>query len=108
MRDFGGFLGFVDGYNFDLRNLIFLFIFFDVGDIVFFISDGVFDNFDFVIVQCNYCISFELVRIYSFDFMLYEINRSVRDQEVIFFLISSSRSDQDILQRTYDVFIVRY
>ena len=108
MRDPGGSLGPVDGYNPDLRNLTFSFTFLDAGDIVFLTSDGVSDNFDPVIAQCNHCTSSELVRTHSLDSMLHEINRSARDQEVISSLTSSSRSDQDIPQRTYDAPIARH
>lgn len=112
MRCFGGFFGFVDGYNLDLRNLIFLFIVFDFGDIVFFISDGVSDNFDFVIAQCKYCEIFGLRRVNSFDLMLDEILKSkskFEEDNKGGFMGYSFKSDYDIFQfYIYDFFTVRY
>ncbi|XP_031569154.1 PP2C-like domain-containing protein CG9801 [Actinia tenebrosa] len=55
MRCPGGSLGPVDGYNPDLRNLTFSYTRVSTGDIVFLTSDGVSDNFDPVVSQCNHC-----------------------------------------------------
>lgn len=53
MRCPGGSLGPYDGNNPDLSNLTFSFTILDTGDIVFLTSDGVSDNFDPVISQCE-------------------------------------------------------
>lgn len=53
MRCPGGSLGPCVGNNPDLRNLTFSFTTLDTGDIVFLTSDGVSDNFDPVISQCE-------------------------------------------------------
>lgn len=109
MRDPGGSLGPVDGYNPDLRNLTFSFTFLDAGDIVFLTSDGVSDNFDPVVAQCNHCSIPELVRTHSLDSILHEITRNARDKEENLSLTSSSKSDQDIVRHeTYDVPIARH
>jgi hypothetical protein len=55
MRCPGGSLGPADGYNPDLRNLTFSYTRVSTGDIVFLTSDGVSDNFDPVVSQCNHC-----------------------------------------------------
>lgn len=55
MRCPGGSLGPVDGYNPDLTNLTFSYTQVSAGDIVFLTSDGVSDNFDPVVSQCNHC-----------------------------------------------------
>lgn len=99
---FGGFLGFCVGNNLDLCNFIFLFIIFDIGDIVFFISDGVFDNFDFVILQCEI---FFFVYINSFDLMLDELRVSER---IINVFLDESGSDYDLLWvQLYDFVMVK-
>ena len=108
MRCPGGSLGPVEGYNPDLRNLTFSFTILDAGDIVFLTSDGVSDNFDPVISQCNLDNEIPaLAHTKSLDSMVDERSKSERTKEVS--VDGRSKSDHDLPQaQLYELPIVRH